>query len=270
MTAVKKKTYSQSPFRQYDCYLLDKDGKTTTDTKTGRLHVSVSKILNVEGKDLIHWALKQFGSQPDPNASYNSFMEHTKTLGTALHKYVEHDLKKIPFPENEVTMDMIPAIKAWHEFRDKNVIDCIASERVCASARHLVAGTCDLVIRMNGKLYVADLKTGNHIYPSYFTQMAAYKSFMMEEPASRKIQGIENAELMVIRLPRDGSPVEPQTLGEFYNDRVSVQDEIYLFHCLRYIWFFRNIKSKKWTPIIKNMEEILSPLAEDFKTAFAI
>lgn len=248
---------------------MDKNGNTTTDLKKGDLYISVSTILKMEGKDLVKWALGRFGEAIKPLVAYQEFMDEVSALGTAIHSYIEHDLKGHAFPDKDVTEKMLPAITAWHDFREKNEIELIASEKVVHSSTWRVAGTTDAVIKFNGKLYVADIKTGN-IYPSAFTQLAIYKACLCQEPKSRRIKGIEDADLLVLGVHRDKSVVECADLNSYHKGKISIEDELGMFHCMRYMWYLRNIKSKKFEPIIKNMKDILNPLEKRFKEAFEI
>lgn len=251
----------------YNTYLLDKNGKPTASLTRGNLYISVSTILKQEGKDLVSWALRKFGTAESPVKAHQLYMEQVSNLGSRIHLYVEMDLKGTPLKDSEIQADMLPAIESWEEFKSKNEIEMLASERIVFSPTWRCAGTCDLVVRLNGKLAVADFKTGG-VYAPAFTQMAAYKAFMCQEPAKKKIPSIEEAELLVINLHRDGGPIELHTLESFYNGKVKIEDELGVFHCLRYIWFHRNAKSKKFEAIVKNMREVFSPLEEKFKEAF--
>lgn len=253
----------------YNTYLLDKAGKTTTDLVNGDLYVSVSTILKQEGKDLVGWALRTFGPADEPVKAHKAYMDKVSDLGSRIHSYVEHDLKGEPIDDSLIQADMLPAIESWEQFKNSNDIKLVASERTVSSFRWRVAGTVDLVCRLNGKLYVADFKTGG-VYDSAFTQMAAYKAFMCQEPPKRKIKGIEDADLLVINLHRNGGPVELYTLAKFHKEKVTIEDELGVFHSLRYIWYHRNIKSKKFDAIIKNMKDILNPLEKSFKEAFKL
>jgi hypothetical protein len=253
----------------YNTYLLDKNGKQTTDLKKGDLYVSVSTVLKMEGKDLIKWALKSFGTAENPLKAYDNYMERVSSLGSRIHAYVEKDLKGETIDETIIQEDELPAIEAWHNFKDQHSIKLVASERTVFSPRYRVAGTCDLVCELDGRLVVADFKTGS-VYPSAFTQMAAYKSFMVEEPKESRLDGIKDAELMVINIHRDGKPVEVHTIDSYYGGLVSIDDELGMFHALRFAWYLRNVKSKKWQPVIKNMQDILSPLNKKFKDKFKL
>src|SRR5258708_2128578 len=107
----------------YNTYLLDKNGKTTTDLSTGELYVSVSTILKQEGKDLVGWALRTFGEQDNPMAAYKGYMDKVSSLGSRIHSYVENDLKGTPLTANQIQEDMLPAISSWEDFKHAHTIE---------------------------------------------------------------------------------------------------------------------------------------------------
>lgn len=242
----------------YNTYLID-----------GKLYVSVSTILNVEGAPaLIPWALKRFGPSDNPLQAYNDFMEDVSDQGTRIHAFIEHTLKgDAKAAASMVSDDIAPAITSFLNWLDENEIEMIQSEYQCKSDKYRVAGTCDLVAKINGKLYVADIKTGS-VQAKAFTQMAAYKSMMLE--AGLKIKGLDKAGLAVLNVHRDGGAVKFITHNDYYKGQMDVNDELEIFHSMRYIWGKRSLKNKKFSPIIKDMSSLISPLAEDFKKVFNI
>lgn len=253
----------------YNCYCLDKNGVVTNDLNKGDLYISVSTVLKQEGKDLVGWALRTFGPEDNPLKAYQAYMDKVSDLGSRIHAYVENDMKGTPIPDKDIQEDMLPAIESWEDFKAANKIEMVASEKIVYSPKWRVAGTVDLVVRLNDKLYVADFKTGG-VYASAFTQMAAYKAFMCQEPKKKRIEGIENADLLVLNLHRDGGSLDLHTLDSFNKGRVTIEDELGVFHALRYIWYQRNCKVKKFEAVIKNMRDVLNPLEERFKEAFKL
>lgn len=253
----------------YNCYLLSKDGKPTTDLTTGDLYISVSTVLKAEGKDLIPWALRTFGPDEDPMKAYNSFMERVSDLGSRIHLYIEYDLKQTPLDASQIREDMLPAIEAYHTWKNENEVEMIASEQIVFHPKWRIAGTTDLVVRINGKLFVADIKTGS-VQSSAYSQMAVYLACLRNVKGKKRIQDIDNADIAVINVHREGKPVEVHTRESFYDGKISINDELGVFHALRFVWFMRNIKSRKWAAVIKNMAEVMSPLEAAFKTAFQI
>lgn len=241
----------------YNSYLID-----------GELYAGVSTILNVEGAGdfLISWALRTFGSQPDPIAAHQQFMETVSGTGTSIHKYIELDLAGMdgsPYAKHD-TMD---AIETYHAWKKEHEIKVHASELTVHHPAWRCAGTLDAVLEIDGKLYVVDYKTGK-FKARYFTQLAAYKAMLERMPKKKRIAGIEQAELAVLEINRDGSPAKFITLKDKYQDSVTYDDELGVFHALRYVWWMRNLRSKQYQPVIKHMEQLMDPMDLDFQKTF--
>jgi hypothetical protein len=245
-------------FKQpYNSYLID-----------GELYVGVSTILNVEsaGDFLITWALRTFGTQPDPIAAHQHFMDTVSQTGTSIHKYIECDLAGQDggaFAKD----DTINAITTYHEWKKEHAIKIHASELRVHHPGWRCAGTLDAVLEIDGKLYVVDYKTGK-FKPRYFTQLAAYKAMLEAQPKRLRIPGIELAELAVLEINRDGSPAKFITLKDKYADSITYNDELGIFHSLRYIWYLRNLRSKQYNPVIKQMEDLMHPMEKNFQKTF--
>ena len=93
---------------------------------------------------------------------------------------------------------------------------------------------------------------------------------LQNEPKKTRINSIENAQLAVLEILRDGNPVKLITLEDKYNKEVTEEDELGIFHALRYVWYLRNMKSKQYQPVIKNMNVLLDPMDKDFRKTFRI
>ena len=65
------------------------------------------------------------------------------------------------------------------EFRNRYQFNILLSEQTIISEDFNIAGTLDRVIEMNGEKILVDIKTSNAIYPSYWLQLAAYKSMLL-------------------------------------------------------------------------------------------
>lgn len=260
----------------YNCYLIDtKTGKSVfyadkPDLTKGDLFISVSQILSMLGGGdfLIRWALTTFGAHVDPLKAHTEYMEKVSDLGSRLHKYIEYDLKGLDFPEDELDDDMHPGILSWDQFKSEHKIEMIDSERVLHSKRYRFAGTLDLRVKIDGKVYIADLKTGS-VQDKAYIQLMAYKTMMQEMGLS---DGTE--ELLVLgggdskTKVADGGRMFMHTLDAKFGGRVSEQDLFVRLMCLRELWYQENLKSRKWAPIIKGMQEYIDPIIQDFKDQF--
>jgi len=259
----------------YNCYLIDPKGqsvfyKDKPDLSKGDLYISVSQILSMLGGAdfLIKWALKEFGGRLDPLKAHSEYMERVSDLGSRLHKWIEYDLKNIKYPDDELKEDMVGGIESWDAFKKNHKIEMIDSERVLFSKRYRFAGTLDLRIKIDDKVYIADLKTGS-VQHKAFIQLTAYKTMMKEMGLS---DGSED--LLVLggsdskNKIADGGAVQMHTLDTFFREPLTEEDLFISLMCLRELWRFDNLKSKRFQPIIKGMESFIDPLIERFKNSF--
>lgn len=260
----------------YNCYLIDtKTGKSVfysdkPDLTKGDLFISISQILSMLGGGdfLIRWALTTFGGYVDPLKAQQEYMDKVSDLGSRLHKYVEYDLKKQDYPEDELDEDMHPGILAWEKFKSEHKVEMIDSELVLHSKRYRFAGTVDARLKIDGKSYIVDFKTGS-VQDKAYIQLQAYKTMLIEMNLS---DGSE--ELLVLgggdskSKWADGGKVFMHTLESKFNGRVSEQDLFVRLMCLRELWYQENVKSRKWQAIIKGMQEYIDPIIQDFKDQF--
>jgi len=258
----------------YNCYALDKNGNPLfangkPDLKNGDVYVSISQILSMEnpGDFLIPWALKTFRSLDE----YNGYMEKVSELGTAIHHYIEHDLKNQEYPY-PITAEMLPGIEQYHLWKNQHEVEVIASEKILHSKKLKIAGTLDAALRIDGKLYFTDFKTGT-VYNKAFVQLVAYK-YMAKEMGF--IKESEEAGLLVIggkdskSKLADGGEIVMHTLETMYEDAPTEEELFAQFMCLRYLWFIKNARSRKFEPVIKGMREALDPMIERFKDSFNV
>lgn len=259
----------------YNCYLIDKQGNPVfyaakPDLSKGDLFISVSQVLAMEGGGdfLIQWALREFGGQLKPTEAYRKYMDTVSTLGSKLHKWIEYDLKGMHYPDNELTEDMVAGIESWDAFKAEHEIELVDSERVLFSRELRVAGTMDLRVKIDGVLYVADLKTGS-VQDKAFTQLTAYKHMLKEmglSDGSEKLLVLGGADSK--NKIANGGAVQMHTLDNWFSSSVCEQDLFTYFMALRHLWFIKNTKSRKFEPIIKDMAKVTDPLVERFKAAF--
>lgn len=259
----------------YNCYLINNKGQSVffdknPDLSKGDLFISVSQILSMLGGSdfLITWALKTFGGRVDPLAAHRSYMEHVSGLGSKLHKWCEYDLKNQKYPDKELSEDMIPGIEAWDKFKEQHEIELIDSERILFSRTYRFAGTIDLRVKIDGITYIADLKTGS-VQHKAFIQLTAYKHMMKEMGLS---DGSER--LLVLggsdskNKIADGGAVQMHTLENYFKSPVTEEDLFTTLMCLRELWRFEHLKSRKFYPVIKGMDQFVEPITQRFRDSF--
>ena len=71
-------------------------------------------------------------------------------------------------------------ILKFYDFWTTHKPELISTEQFVWSDEHKYAGTADLVVKMDGEIWLLDLKTSNALHRSYDLQLAAYAKAMVE------------------------------------------------------------------------------------------
>lgn len=139
---------------------------------------SVTYILSYypKGKQFENW-LKEQGNNADFIASESA--ERGTTVHKAIEKILENpkiELKWIDENGNanyslEEWLMILRFIEFWNTYKPK----LIASEFHIFSNKHIYAGTIDLIIELNGELWILDIKTSNALHTVYDLQLSAYQ-----------------------------------------------------------------------------------------------
>jgi len=79
---------------------------------------------------------------------------------------------------NETVWGMIVKFK---QFWDMAKPELISTEEFTFSDEHKYAGTADLVVKINGEVWLIDIKTSNSLHKSYDLQLAAYAQSLFEQ-----------------------------------------------------------------------------------------
>lgn len=109
---------------------------------------------------------------------YQSELNRAASFGTQAHSCIEKYLKsKIKSKNNIPFLGYL----LWETCLKQRgiIISPVFIERKLACK--WFGGTCDAVIEINGKTYIIDFKTSNHITYKYFLQLAAYIYMLNEE-----------------------------------------------------------------------------------------
>lgn len=122
--------------------------------------------------------------------------------GTGVHEQIEAMVKDaienggglISCPEPTQ-----PQVFKFYKWGIENNVHFLESEKRVLSKENWYAGTLDLVLEMDGKKYIADVKTSSAIYPEFYLQMAAYQLALEEMEEHTDIKGA-----MVINLDKKG------------------------------------------------------------------
>ena len=140
-----------------------------------KYYPSITSILNYFPKNqFFHNWLKDVGHNSDIIAS------RAASEGTQVHKAIEEFLtgKEIQWIDEfgnakynlEVWKMILKFVDFWHTHKP----ELVSTEYHLFSDIHEYAGTADLVVRLNGKLWLLDIKTSNSLHTSHDLQLAAY------------------------------------------------------------------------------------------------
>ena len=123
-------------------------------------------------------------------------------FGTMVHEWIEKHIKgENPKPfVNEKLKNSCDKFLRWEK---ENKVEYIANERIVYSKKHNYAGKFDFLAKIDGKLWMGDIKTSSGIWDEYWFQTAAYRQAYVEENPGTKFTGE-----MIVRIGKDGDEVE--------------------------------------------------------------
>lgn len=131
--------------------------------------------------------------------------------GTYVHNWIESFVRGEK-PETPVNDKLAKVINDFRKWWDTTKPEVISPERMLCSPTHKLAGTTDLICRINGKLTIVDWKTGSGIYPEMFLQMGAYALMYQEETGEEVEQlTIVNASIKNMFQTQSVTQVKPFT-----------------------------------------------------------
>ena len=154
----------------------------------GVYYPSVTTVLQYMPKNKFfdNW-LKDVGHNAD------LIMRKAAEEGTAVHNAVEDLIagKEITwmdeFGNAKYNLTVWQMILKAAEFFQTYKPEVIATEEFTFSDKHEYAGTADLVVKMDGQIWLLDVKTSNNLHRSYDLQLAAYAK-AWEEMFGQKIE----------------------------------------------------------------------------------
>lgn len=182
--------------------LLDNIGpiKIDSDYKyNGTVVPRVTKILSrcIHSDSLMYWA----NSLGFKRQSYRKTLDAAANIGHHAHENID---KYLEDETHEVNESSIPyqSYNAYQSFLSWFTMICsIATVRVIFHEKTLTCkyfgGTLDGLYEINGKIYLVDYKTSNHITFNYCLQLAAYRYMLRTE------LGIEIDGCIILQLAKE-------------------------------------------------------------------
>ncbi len=212
-------------------------------TEDGGYVPSVTHILDCypKGAAYFNW-LKENGKDAD------EIRDEAGRRGSVVHKLTEdYDSGKevqlvnanggIDYKLNEWAM-----FERYVEFRRRFqfVTDCIELNIISKELGY--AGTIDRVIEMGGEKILLDIKTSNAIYPSYWLQLAAYRSLLMNAAGAR----VDKVAILWLnaKTRTEGKKGDIQGIGWQLITKDDTAKELELFNATHQLWQAENGTSK--------------------------
>lgn len=151
-------------------------------SEKGNFIPSVTTILEAypKGPEYFAW-LKKMGEDSD------TIRDEAGRRGSKVHQLTEEYDNGLEVSLMNDNGDVNMSLHEWNmfskyvEFNDRFPHENIMIEANVVSDKLGYAGTLDRIKLINGKRVLADIKTSNAIYDSYWLQLAAYKNLLAEK-----------------------------------------------------------------------------------------
>jgi hypothetical protein len=143
--------------------------------RDGKYYPSVTSVLNYFPKNkFFHSWLKDVGHNADIIAS-KAANEGTQ-VHTAIDRFLNGDeITWIDeYGKANYSLDVWKMILKFADFWNTNKPELLSTEYHVFSDVHEYAGTADLIVMINGKRWLLDIKTSNSLHSSYGLQLSAY------------------------------------------------------------------------------------------------
>lgn len=172
---------------------VDQWGRRYKQPFTGDLYPSVTTILNQAAKPaLVNWAAKMvaeyavehrntWADLPAEDAiqllkgAHRRYTQKRMDIGSAVHTAIEAWMQTDDSDPPMVEADLLPYVSAGIQFLDDHVLKVLRVEATLYNDTLQYAGTTDLFVELkDGRIAVADWKTGKGIWPEVAWQLTAY------------------------------------------------------------------------------------------------
>lgn len=161
--------------------MIDKIHKLNYFSNSGIIYIEdiprVTSILSemLYEEKLMYWS----NSLGFKRMSYKQAVTQAAHIGSIVHETAEDILKNknleeysgLYYNNREINNSLYSFFSWYKEVKDK--IEVLSME--VSVFDNAFRGTYDLLARINGKIYLVDFKTSNHIGYRYFLQLAAYR-----------------------------------------------------------------------------------------------
>ena len=168
---------------------------------------------------LMYWA----NSLGFKHQSYGRVLNEAANIGTQCHENIDMFLSNNDHkPDNimDEARNAYNSFQKWyHDICNSANVEIVYHEKQLLC--NMFGGTIDGLYRINGKNYIIDYKTSNHITYNYCLQIAAY-IYMVEASYLRHVDGC-----IILQLSKLSTGY-----NEYHLDFSNIQDKDYMEHCI--------------------------------------
>ena len=212
-------------------------------TEDGGFVPSVTTILECypKGAAYYNW-LKENGKDAD------EIRDEAGRSGSVVHKLTEfydagYEVSLInPQGQIEYKLNEWAMFERYVNFRSRFQFVTDSIELNIISKELGYAGTIDRIIDMDGEKILLDIKTSNAIYPSYWLQLAAYRSLLMNKAGIR----VNKVAILWLnaKTRTEGKKGDVQGIGWQLITKDDTDKELQLFNATLNLWAAENTTSK--------------------------
>jgi len=151
--------------------------------KSGKLVPGTTTVLDKLGYGkgaITGWTVKQYKEGNDPA----EVLKYLAYLGTLCHLKIQCHIENWTLDPYNISKEdwdytdlSLKAFKKWEKRLNPTYIE---SERVIVSEKFQCGGTLDLVVRIDGQLTLADIKSASSVHEAHIAQIAAYEQYWNE------------------------------------------------------------------------------------------
>src|SRR5260221_9604306 len=130
---------------------------------------SVTEILSVISKPFLYRWYGKHGTE-----KCEAIKASSQKIGTAVHNELEQLITGIEFKRNKNKTIRLLTDNFMAQWWEPNEVELVSSEVTLKDEIYKYQGTFDAILRLQGKLLIADWKTSNQFDNSMPLQLAAY------------------------------------------------------------------------------------------------
>jgi hypothetical protein len=217
--------------------------------RNGKYYPSVTSILNYFPKNhFFHSWLKDVGHNSDIIAA------KAAGEGTQAHTAIDNFLngEEITwideFGNAKYSLEVWKMILKFAEFWNTHKPELVVGEYHLFSDQHEFAGTADLIVRFQEKLWLLDIKTSNSLHTSYDLQLAAYATAWNETHNEK----IERTGILWLKASTRGEGKGDNIQGKGWQLKVidDIEKNFKMFQNIQEIYKLENPDFKPMTELL--------------------